>query len=139
MTVREAITMSALLRLPKNVLTEEKMEQVDKMIKLLGLEKAANTIIGDAKNKGISGGERKRTAMAMEMITNPSVLFLDGERYCGSSILLVWFILMGLSLLSFIRAHVWIGYIYSLLSCQHTSELGINRKNRHCHRASAFF
>ncbi|KAJ3313222.1 ATP-binding cassette sub- G member 1 [Blyttiomyces sp. JEL0837] len=65
MTVREAISMSALLRLPREMSTEEKEAQ------------AAGTIIGDSTNKGISGGERKRTAMAMEMITNPSVLFLD--------------------------------------------------------------
>ncbi|KAJ3411273.1 ATP-binding cassette sub- G member 1 [Chytridiales sp. JEL 0842] len=77
MTVREAITMSAILRLPNSIPEGEKMRLVDKMIKLLGLEKAANTIIGDSKNKGVSGGERKRCAMAMEMITNPSVLFLD--------------------------------------------------------------
>ncbi|KAJ3212270.1 ATP-binding cassette sub- G member 1 [Dinochytrium kinnereticum] len=77
MTVKEAITMSALLRLPAEMSLEEKNDRVTKIIKLLNLEKAANTIIGDSQNKGISGGERKRTAMAMEMITNPSVLFLD--------------------------------------------------------------
>ncbi|KAJ3117086.1 ATP-binding cassette sub- G member 1 [Phlyctochytrium bullatum] len=77
MTVKEAITMSALLRLPVEMTVEEKKDRVAKIIKLLNLEKAQDTIIGDSQNKGISGGERKRTAMAMEMITNPSVLFLD--------------------------------------------------------------
>ncbi|KAI9354871.1 P-loop containing nucleoside triphosphate hydrolase protein [Zopfochytrium polystomum] len=77
MTVREAITMSATLRLPKEVSAEEKEARVDKIIKLLGIEKASATIIGDSQTKGVSGGERKRTAMAMEMITEPSVLFLD--------------------------------------------------------------
>ncbi|KAI8851750.1 ABC-2 type transporter-domain-containing protein [Chytridium lagenaria] len=77
MTVKEAITMSALLRLPADMSVEEKNDRVTKIIKLLNLEKAADTIIGDSQTKGISGGERKRTAMAMEMITNPSVLFLD--------------------------------------------------------------
>ncbi|KAJ3025449.1 UNVERIFIED_CONTAM: ATP-binding cassette sub- G member 1 [Siphonaria sp. JEL0065] len=77
MTVREAITMSALLRLPHEMSLESKMEAVDKTIKLLNLEKCSETIIGNSTIKGISGGERKRTAMAMEIITNPSVLFLD--------------------------------------------------------------
>ena len=77
MTVEEAITMSALLRLPQSMSVDEKKSNVQKIIKLLNLEKAAGTMIGDSMNKGISGGERKRTAMAMEMITNPAVLFLD--------------------------------------------------------------
>ncbi|KAJ3077766.1 ATP-binding cassette sub- G member 1, partial [Quaeritorhiza haematococci] len=76
-TVREAISMSAVLRVPDAVSKKEKEERVDGTIGMLGLEKAASTIIGDATLKGISGGERKRTAMAMEMITNPGVLFLD--------------------------------------------------------------
>ena len=44
---------------------------------MLRLNKAADTIIGNSMNKGISGGERKRTALSMEMVTNPSILFLD--------------------------------------------------------------
>ncbi|KAI8924870.1 P-loop containing nucleoside triphosphate hydrolase protein [Entophlyctis helioformis] len=77
MTVEEAITMSALLRLPESVSLTSKQDRVNKLIHLLNLEKARNTMIGSAMIKGISGGERKRTAMAMEMITNPGVLFLD--------------------------------------------------------------
>jgi ATP-binding cassette subfamily G (WHITE) protein 1 len=42
------------------------------------LEKCADTMIGSPTEKGgVSGGERKRTAIGMELITNPSVLFLD--------------------------------------------------------------
>ncbi|RKO88053.1 hypothetical protein BDK51DRAFT_9678, partial [Blyttiomyces helicus] len=64
MTVREAVTMSALLRLPKETPVPVKMERVEQMLKLLNLEKAADTIIGNSSIKGISGGERKRCAMA---------------------------------------------------------------------------
>ncbi|KAI8805477.1 P-loop containing nucleoside triphosphate hydrolase protein [Cladochytrium replicatum] len=77
MTCREAITMSALLRLPKKMTLAEKLNRVDSIISLLGLEKAANTVIGSPAIKGLSGGERKRTAMAMEMICDPYVLFCD--------------------------------------------------------------
>jgi ABC-type multidrug transport system ATPase subunit len=34
-------------------------------------------IVGDSLRKGISGGERKRLAVAMELITDPILLFLD--------------------------------------------------------------
>ncbi len=77
MTVKEAISMSAILRLSKSFSTEQKMAKVDEMISMLNLEKCKDTIVGDVNIKGISGGERKRTAMAMTAITNPCVLFLD--------------------------------------------------------------
>ncbi|TPX41263.1 hypothetical protein SeLEV6574_g06180 [Synchytrium endobioticum] len=86
MTVREAITMSALLRLPQEWSIQRKHDKVEQVIELLGLEKASNTIIGDTEIKGVSGGERKRTAMAMEIITDPQVLFLDEDPpYLDSS------------------------------------------------------
>lgn len=74
MTVREAITMSATLRLPDSVTHGER---VGELIQLLNLECCADTRVGDTIKKGISGGERKRTSIAMELITNPPVLFLD--------------------------------------------------------------
>jgi len=77
MTVREAIAMSATLRLPQTLSQTERDDRVNAMLRLLNLEKCANTIIGSATLKGISGGERKRCAIAMELITNPAVLFLD--------------------------------------------------------------
>ncbi|KAJ3075788.1 ATP-binding cassette sub- G member 1 [Podochytrium sp. JEL0797] len=77
MTVTEAITMSATLRLPKSVGVEERVKRVDEIIEELNLGKCKDTAIGDTHIKGISGGERKRCAMAMEMVTNPRVLFLD--------------------------------------------------------------
>ena len=77
MTVKEALYMSALLRLPEEISEQEKMNKVNEMIKLLHLEQCENTIVGDSLSKGISGGERKRLSVGMEMITNPSILFLD--------------------------------------------------------------
>jgi ABC-type Mn2+/Zn2+ transport system ATPase subunit len=43
-----------------------------------GLSKVRDTAIGDARVRGVSGGERKRVAVAVEMIANPAILFLDG-------------------------------------------------------------
>ncbi|RKP14917.1 P-loop containing nucleoside triphosphate hydrolase protein, partial [Piptocephalis cylindrospora] len=77
MTVREAVTMSALLRIPPSVSREEKLQKVDEILDLMQLTKAADTIIGSAQVKGVSGGERKRTSISMELVSNPSILFLD--------------------------------------------------------------
>ncbi|KAJ1738565.1 hypothetical protein LPJ78_001945 [Coemansia sp. RSA 989] len=46
-------------------------------IGLFGLGKCQDTSIGDSSVKGISGGERKRTAIAMENVTQSPILFLD--------------------------------------------------------------
>ena len=77
MTVYEALYMSALLKLPETTSIEEKKEIVDKMISTLHLENCKDTIVGDSILKGISGGERKRLSVGMEMIMNPSIIFLD--------------------------------------------------------------
>ena len=77
MTVKEALYMSALLRLPENISNEEKMNRVNEMISILHLENCKDTVVGDSLTKGISGGERKRLSVGMEMIINPSIIFLD--------------------------------------------------------------
>jgi len=77
MTVREAITMAALLRLPRTMSHEAKLARVQQVIELLHLQKCSENVIGSTLIKGISGGERKRVAIAMVMITNPSILLLD--------------------------------------------------------------
>jgi ABC-type multidrug transport system ATPase subunit len=43
----------------------------------LKLTKCENTKIGGAVIKGVSGGERKRCSIGVELITNPSLIFLD--------------------------------------------------------------
>ena len=78
MTVREAILFSARLRLPATTPLDEKRKRVSQVIDLLRLNNCADTLIGSALAKGgISGGEKKRVAIGMELITNPSILFLD--------------------------------------------------------------
>ena len=76
-TVREALTFSARLRLPASIPLAEKLALVETMIKLLGLESCADTIIGSEMVKGVSGGEKKRTAIGVELITSPDIIFLD--------------------------------------------------------------
>lgn len=77
MTVRETLFFAARLRLPSSMPLARKSHRVDEIIKTLGLENAANTIVGDAKRRGISGGERKRLAIGCELLSDPHLLFLD--------------------------------------------------------------
>ncbi|XP_062349075.1 broad substrate specificity ATP-binding cassette transporter ABCG2 [Cinclus cinclus] len=77
LTVRENLKFSAALRLPKSVKEKEKNERVNQVIKELGLSKVADSKVGTQFTRGVSGGERKRTNIGMELITDPAVLFLD--------------------------------------------------------------
>ncbi|XP_026528423.1 ATP-binding cassette sub-family G member 2-like isoform X1 [Notechis scutatus] len=77
LTVRENLQFSAALRLPKTVKAHEKEERINQIIKELGLTKVADSKVGTQFIRGISGGERKRTNIGMELITDPAILFLD--------------------------------------------------------------
>ncbi|ESN93751.1 hypothetical protein HELRODRAFT_88257, partial [Helobdella robusta] len=77
LTVRESVMFSANLRLPSDVTQEEKSAKVDKVLNDLGLQKCADTKVGTDLIRGVSGGERKRTCIAMELIVSPGILFLD--------------------------------------------------------------
>jgi len=76
-TPRECLAFSSKLRLPSTVSNEEVDDAVDRMIETLHLEECESTIVGNELVKGISGGERKRTAVGVELITCPRILFLD--------------------------------------------------------------
>ncbi len=47
------------------------------MIKSLGLEDCKNVYVGDDFVKGLSGGQKKRTSIGVELMVNPSLIFLD--------------------------------------------------------------
>jgi ABC-type multidrug transport system ATPase subunit len=77
LTVREAVHYSAQLQLPKNMPLEEKRERAESTIKDMGLQDSANTRIGGWRARGLSGGEKRRVSIAIELITRPHLLFLD--------------------------------------------------------------
>eukprot|EP00737_Agarophyton_chilense_P000791 gb/GEZJ01000879.1/.p1 GENE.gb/GEZJ01000879.1/~~gb/GEZJ01000879.1/.p1 ORF type:complete len:663 (-),score=109.89 gb/GEZJ01000879.1/:2916-4904(-) len=77
LTVQEQLTYAALLRLPASMPREKKIMRVQKVIQELGLGKVKDTMIGNQILRGISGGERKRVNIGTELVTNPSLLFLD--------------------------------------------------------------
>jgi ABC-type multidrug transport system ATPase subunit len=80
LSVQETLMYSAVLRLPGSLSQKEKKAHVDDIISKLGLQTCANTRIGDEKRRGISGGERKRVSIGIELVTDPHILFLDEVR-----------------------------------------------------------
>ncbi len=72
-TPREALRFSATLRLPVEFTHEDIEERVTKVLTDLGIVECGDTMIGGALLKGISGGQRKRTSVGVEVITDPTV------------------------------------------------------------------
>uniref|UniRef100_A0A7S3UXL6 ABC transporter domain-containing protein n=1 Tax=Aplanochytrium stocchinoi TaxID=215587 RepID=A0A7S3UXL6_9STRA len=77
LTPRQSIEYAAKLRLPVETDPVERDAIVKKLIDDLGLEKCADTLIGDNTTRGISGGEKKRTSIGVELIVNPVIVLVD--------------------------------------------------------------
>lgn len=77
LTVHECIEYSAMLRLPKSMSASKKQELVWKTINELHLSHIAYNRIGLSGRAGISGGERKRVSIGMELVSQATVLMLD--------------------------------------------------------------
>ena len=75
MTPLESFRFAARLR--TNDTSEEIMRKANKMVDRLQLQSCMNTRIGGFAIKSISGGERKRTCIGYELITQPKLLMLD--------------------------------------------------------------
>jgi ABC-type multidrug transport system ATPase subunit len=60
-----------------NLTEEEVTETVDNVLKSLGLYEIRNMKVGSPLNKKISGGQRKRLNISLELIREPAILFLD--------------------------------------------------------------
>jgi ABC-type multidrug transport system ATPase subunit len=83
-TPREALQFSATMRLQSGVSSDEINLRVTKMLEDLGLVECADVIIGGPLIKGISGGQRKRTSVGVEIITEPTVRTLFPVFYLTS-------------------------------------------------------
>lgn len=77
LTVFETLSYAADLRLPKGYSKDQRIERVEEVLDLMGIGYCRGTIIGDTRRKGISGGERKRVCVAVELLTKPKLVFLD--------------------------------------------------------------
>ncbi|XP_073063680.1 ABC transporter G family member 15-like isoform X1 [Primulina eburnea] len=77
LTVRETISFSANLRLPNMSSKAEVKQIVEATIVEMGLQDCADRQIGNWQLRGISGGEKKRLSIALEILIRPRLLFLD--------------------------------------------------------------
>ncbi|XP_063103323.1 broad substrate specificity ATP-binding cassette transporter ABCG2-like [Cavia porcellus] len=77
LTVRENLRFSAALRLPTTMTNHEKNEKINEAIQELGLDKVADSKVGTEQIHGVSRAERKKVIIAMELVTDPTILFLD--------------------------------------------------------------
>ncbi|GFQ02783.1 ABC transporter g family member 15 [Phtheirospermum japonicum] len=77
LTVRETLNFSAHLRLPSSMTRSEVKAIVEGTIMEMGLQDCADRQIGNWQLRGISGGEKKRLSIALEILIRPRVLFLD--------------------------------------------------------------
>lgn len=76
LTVYENIEYSAMFKL-RNVTDVLLKKRCDNSIQMLNLEKCRGTRIGTEFKRGVSGGEKKRCCIAMELVNEPPILFLD--------------------------------------------------------------
>jgi len=77
LTVWEAVRYSAKFRLPPDMSDEEIDQRVGQTLRDLGLEQVQNLQIGKPEKKVLSGGQRKRVNIALELVTDPVIMFLD--------------------------------------------------------------
>lgn len=76
MTVKETVAFSGLLRLPSGQTKAQKIACVDDALRVLGLQHVADTRIGDAEHRGISGGEKKRVSIGKTRFIKHTRFFL---------------------------------------------------------------
>ncbi|KAF9146599.1 hypothetical protein BGX30_012835 [Mortierella sp. GBA39] len=77
LTVLETLTFAAKMRLPRAMSTKDKLARVDDVMEELNLTHIKNTKVGGAVIRGISGGEKRRVTIGIELLSSPSVLLLD--------------------------------------------------------------
>ncbi|GAA5832082.1 hypothetical protein JCM11251_002811 [Rhodosporidiobolus azoricus] len=76
LTVRETLQYAARLRL-KNRSSAECDARAEEVLRMLGLKACADNMVGGELVKGISGGEKRRLSLAVELLSDPAVLYAD--------------------------------------------------------------
>jgi ABC-type multidrug transport system ATPase subunit/pSer/pThr/pTyr-binding forkhead associated (FHA) protein len=77
LTVRQVLAYGARLRLPSTCRAAVLNSRLVEVVRQLGLKGTEDVFIGPPGQRGISGGQRKRVNLALELLTDPLVLFLD--------------------------------------------------------------
>ncbi|CAL5053309.1 unnamed protein product [Urochloa decumbens] len=81
-TVRESLIYSAFLRLPEMIGDQEitddiKIQFVDEVMELVELDNLKDALVGLPGITGLSTEQRKRLTIAVELVANPSIIFMD--------------------------------------------------------------
>ncbi|KAK9998376.1 hypothetical protein SO802_017979 [Lithocarpus litseifolius] len=76
-TVEESLWFSSSLRLPKEVSKEKKHEFVEQVMRLIELDTIRHALVGLPGSSGLSTEQRKRLTIAVELVANPSIIFMD--------------------------------------------------------------
>ena len=91
LTVREMLRFAAGLRLPKGMSRKEKRKRAEDVIRSMGLSDCADNLVGGEFVKGISGGEKRRVSIGVQLLTEPRVLmcvsFTSPSFLCRSFVL----------------------------------------------------
>ena len=74
LTVRETLRFAAGLRLPRSMSQAEKMQRAEDVMFKMGLKDCSDVLVGNELVKGISGGEKRRVSIAIQVLTEPQIL-----------------------------------------------------------------
>jgi len=77
LTAAEVLYYQAKLEFPPEVTDDEIDARITTVLQQLDLDRVRDSIVGDENRRGMSGGQRKRLNVAMEMLSEPSLLILD--------------------------------------------------------------
>ncbi|KAG8488826.1 hypothetical protein CXB51_016883 [Gossypium anomalum] len=76
-TVKESVIFSAWLRLPAEIPRQKRLEFVLEVLQMIELDEIQNALVGVPSVSGISAEQRKRLTIAVELVSNPSIIFMD--------------------------------------------------------------
>ncbi|KAJ4749154.1 ABC transporter G family member 36 [Rhynchospora pubera] len=76
-TIYESLVFSAWLRLPAEVDADTRKMFIEEVMELVELTALRDSIVGTAGVNGLSTEQRKRLTIAVELVANPSIIFMD--------------------------------------------------------------
>ncbi|EGG18232.1 ABC transporter G family protein [Cavenderia fasciculata] len=83
LSVKETLQFSADLQMNEKTTKDEKKKHIDQLLQILQLEKQADTVVGNQFLRGISGGQKKRVTIGVEMVKSEAKLYLMDEISTG--------------------------------------------------------
>ncbi|KAF7045545.1 hypothetical protein CFC21_054641 [Triticum aestivum] len=77
LTVEESVTYSAWLRLPSHVDKQTRSKFVAEVLETVELDQIKDVLVGSPQKNGLSMEQRKRLTIAVELVSNPSIILMD--------------------------------------------------------------